>query len=224
MTRRVQRLAAGLATAGIVVTAGALSTATAQPPPQVKVTVQFGRSGAQSRDSVQGAGGVIVTERGRVRPRGPIAAESTQTSVRQSTGIFTLVQDGGESTLTVATQVPYAQVQFFHDYASGAGYLASGVVFREVGTSLKVHATVLPGRQIRVRLTPSISWLAADGSGAIEFADAATELVVPSGQPVVLGGATSQTHAVTRQILGMAVDDSTSETTVVLTAVALGGR
>ncbi len=223
MTTRVPRRAA-VVLLGLVVAAAALSTAAAQPPQQVKVTVQFSRSGAQSRDSVQGAGGVIVTERGRVRPRGQVAAESAQTKVRQSTGIFTLVQDGGESTLTVATQVPYAQVQYFREYASGAGYLATGVVFREVGTSLKVRAAVLAGGRIRVRLTPSISWLAADGSGAIEFAEAATELVVASGQPVVLGGATSQTHAVTRQILGLGASDTASETTVTLTALALGAR
>ena len=57
-----------------------------------------------------------------------------------------------------------------------------------------------------------------DGSGTIEFTEASTELVVPSGRPVVLGGATTQMHEVTRQILGFRQSQAGSETTVVLIA------
>lgn len=118
----------------------------------------------------------------------------------------------------MATQVPYPQVAFYRDYATGAGYLASGIAFKDVGTSLKVRATVLPGNQVRVRLTPMISYFSADGSGTIEFAEAATELVVASGRPVVLGGATAKTHEVTRRILGFRERQAGSGTTILLTA------
>jgi type II secretory pathway component GspD/PulD (secretin) len=94
------------------------------------------------------------------------------------------------------------------------------MAFREVGTSLKVQASLVAGNQIRVRLTPRISYVAADGSGAIEFTEAATELVVPSGRPVVLGGSTSETHTVLRQLLGVGRELGVTETTVVLTATA----
>lgn len=192
----------------------------AQSLRMVRVDVQFQHAATQTDEGVQGGGGVIITERGAVRPRGRIGAGSTQTRTRQSTGIFTLVQDGGESTLTVATQVPYAQVAFYRDYATGAGHVVRGAVFREVGTSLKVRASLLPGHQVRVRLTPRISWLSADGSGAIELTEAATELIVASGQPVVIGGSTTQTHAVTREILGIGAREGSSATTVILTATA----
>jgi hypothetical protein len=184
----------------------------------VKVAVEFRQTGTQSQDAVAGGGRVIITEKGSVRPKGGMAADSRQTRVTSSTGIFTLVRDGGEATLQVATQVPYPQVAFFRDYATGAGYVATGVAFKDVGTSLKVRAAILPGNQVRVSLTPMISHFSADGSGTIEFTEAATELVVPSGRPVVLGGATTQMHAVTRQILGFRQSQAGSETTVVLIA------
>lgn len=184
----------------------------------VKVAVEFRQVGTQSREAVQGGGRVIITEKGSVRPKGSAAADSRQTRVTSSTGIFTLVRDGGESTLSVATQVPYPQVAFFKDYATGAGYVATGVAFKDVGTSLKVRATILPGNQVRVSLTPMISHFSPDGSGTIEFTEAATELVIPSGRPVVLGGATTQMHEVTRQILGFRLGQRGSETTVVLIA------
>lgn len=212
-------LAARLALVLTLVGAAALPLAAGgQSPRMVRVDVQFQQMEIQRGEGVQGRGGVIITERGSVRPRGRIGAGSTDTRTRHSTGIFTLVQDGGESTLTLATQVPYSQLGFYRDYATGAGHLVRGTVFREVGTSLKVRANLLPGNQVRVRLTPSISWLSADGSGAIEFTEAATEVIVASGQPLVIGGATTQTHAVTREILGIGAREGSSATTVSLTA------
>jgi hypothetical protein len=204
----------------LVAVAAATLPADAQTPRQIRVDVQFRQTGTQSRDAAGAGGRVIITERGNVRPRGAAGAGSTETRVQSSTGVFTLVQDGGESTLTVATQVPYQQIAFYRDYATGAGYVAAGVAFRDVGTALKVRASLLPDDRIRVRLTPTISYFSADGSGTIEFTEATTDVIVPNGRPVILAGSTTDTHAVTRQILGIAREQSTSDTTVVLTATA----
>ena len=204
-----------LAAAGV-----AAAPAAGQTPRQIRVDVQFRQTATQSRNTAGAAGGVIVSPRGGLRPRGGVGAGSTETRVQQSTGIFTLVQDGGESILTVASQVPYPQVSFYRDYASGAGYIASGVAFRDVGTALKVRASLLPGDRIRVRLTPTISYFSADGSGTIEFTEATTDVIVPNGHAVLLAGSSTDTHAITRQILGLAREQSTSETTVVLTATS----
>src|SRR5438309_11839498 len=190
----------------------------AQSGKQVKVAFDFRQSSTQNRDAVDGSGGVIITDRGGARSSGRLGVDSTQRRVQTSTGIFTIVQDGGESTMLVASQVPYPQVTFYRDYLTGAGYVVSGVQFKDVGTSLKVGVTVLPGNQVRIRLTPTISWFSADRSGVIEASEASTTLVVPSGQPVVLGGATTQTHELTRRILGYRASESGSETTMVLTA------
>jgi len=194
--------------------------AAAQSPRQIRVAVEFRQASQTSRDAVQGSGGVIITERGQARPQTGVGVESSQRRVQRSSGVFTLVQDGGESLMTVATQVPYQQAVFYRDYASGSGLLASGVSFQEVGTSLRVRASLLAGNQVRVRLTPRISYLAADGSGTIDFTQAATELVVPSGRPVVLGGATSDIHSVLREILGLTRGRTVDESTILLTATA----
>ena len=194
--------------------------AAGQSSRQIRVSVEFRQTSEQSRGAVQGGGGVIITERGSVQPRAGVGAESTQRRVQRSTGIFTLIQDGGESVMTVATQLPYPQITFYRDYATGIGYLAGGVSFQEVGTSLKVRASLVAGNQVRVRLIPRISYIAADGSGAIDFMEAATEVVVPSGRPIPLGGATSDLHSVMRQILGFARERTSGESTVLLTATA----
>jgi hypothetical protein len=202
----------------LILFGGSLAGADAQSGRQVTVSFEFRQSSTQNRDAVDGSGRVIITDRSGARSSGRVGVDSTQRRVQTSTAIFTIVQDGGESTLLVASQVPYPQVAYYHDYLSGAGYVASGLQFRNVGTSLKVSAAILPGNQVKVRLTPTISWFSADRSGAIEVHEASTEFVVPSGRPVVLGGTMTQTHDLTRRILGYRAGETTAETALAMTA------
>src|SRR2546425_326866 len=75
--------------------------------------------------------------------------------------------------------------------------------------------------QGRGRVTPTISWFADDRSGVTEVNEASTELIVPNGRPIVIGGATAQLSELTRQILGFAASQSGSETLMTLTATVL---
>jgi type II secretory pathway component GspD/PulD (secretin) len=184
----------------------------------VKVTVDLQQSGTQSEEDVRGTGGVIITRRGFVQPSARLRAQDAHTSVQRSAGIFTLVGSGSESILTVATKVPYRDVVYYRDYATGRGYVATGVAFHEVGASLKVNATIIDARQIRVRLTPRISYFSPDRAGAVDLTEAATELVVTNGEPVSLGGVSTQLHEVTWHILGFGERRSTEETAITLTA------
>ena len=184
---------------------------------QVKVLVESQQFGTQNQEAVQGSGSVII-RRGNVQPSGRVTAGDRRTTVQRSTGIFTLVLDGGESILSVATTVPHNQVAYYYNYAAGGGYIQRQLIFTDVGTSLRVSASLLADNQIRVRLTPRISYFSAERSGAIDFTEATTELIVPSGQPVSLGGSTNNMHEITRQILGYRDRSSSSETNLVLTA------
>jgi hypothetical protein len=195
--------------------------APAQSGTTVRVSLDAQQSGAQSREGLRGSGRVVIPERGGTRPSGKVGVESSERRVTQTTGIFTLVQDGGESTLVVASSVPYQQAVFYRDWLTRAGMLASSVQWRDVGTSLKVRATVLPRKQVRVRVTPALSWFSAEAAGVIEVAQAAVELVVTSGQPVQIGGARTTLHELTREILGVGRRESTSETRLTLTATVL---
>jgi hypothetical protein len=189
----------------------------AQSRRNIKVVLETKQTGTSNQETVQGSGGVII-RRGGAQPSGRVTAGDKQTTVQRSTGIFTLVQDGGESILSVATRVPQNQVGFYRDYASGIGYIDRQIIFTEVGTSLRVSASALADGQMRVRLTPRISYFSGERSGAIDFTEATTELIVPDGQPVSLGGSTSRINEVTRQILGYSERSSSSETNLVITA------
>jgi type II secretory pathway component GspD/PulD (secretin) len=189
----------------------------AQSRRHIKIVLQSQETGSISGETVQGSGGVVV-RRGNVQPSGRITANQRQTTVQRSSGIFTLVLDGGESILSVATRVPQTQIAYYHNYAAGIGYIERYIVFNDVGTSLRVSAATLPDGQIQLRLTPRISYFSAERRGAIDFTEATTELIVPNGQAVSLGGSTSSVHEITRQILGYSDRASSRETNLVVTA------
>jgi type II/III secretion system protein len=183
----------------------------------IKVGVDAQQSEQLGDQSVQGSSAVIV-RRGTVNPSGRISANERQTTVQRRNGIFTLVRDGSESILTVATRVPQSQVSYYYNYAIGAGYLERRIVFNDVGTSLRVNASIVADGQVRLRLTPRISYFAVDRPGAIDFTEAATELIVPNGEPVSLGGASGSVHELTRQILGYRDRTTSNETQLTVTA------
>jgi hypothetical protein len=183
----------------------------------IKVLLETKQSGTSNQEALQGSGGVVI-RRGTVQPSGRITANERQTTVQRSSGIFTLVLDGSESILAVATRVPQRQIAYYHDYAAGIGYVERRIIFNDVGTSLRVGAATLSDGQIQLRLTPRISYFSAERPGAIEFTEAATELIVPNGRPVSLGGSTTSLHEMTRQILGYRDRTSSNETSLVVTA------
>ena len=194
-----------------------VSSSHAQTHRHIKVVLDSVQNENLNREALQGSGSVVI-RRGTVNPSGRIIANERQTTVQRKSGIFTLVLDGSESILTVATRVPQTQASYIYNYALGAGYIQRQIVFNDVGTSLRVHATMLPDRQIRLRLTPRISYFSVERPGAIDFTEAATELIVPNGQPVSLGGATSNVHELTREILGYRERTSNSESNLTVTA------
>ena len=193
----------------------------AQSARQVKVVLEVKQQAQAARQGAQGRGAVIVEERRgdpRVRGRGGLAVEESTTRVTRSSGLFTVVQDGGTGTIMVAQDVPSPQIAYFYDYATGKGYVGQGMAWQRVGTALTVRPVILPGNQVRVSLTPVISYVTSSGGGTIEVVEAATEVIVPSGGRMQIGGSTGSLHAVTRQVLGYRSQTSSDETALTLSA------
>jgi hypothetical protein len=211
-----------LASTGLVASDGGRPAAHAESTRQVKVLLEFQQQTRGSRQGVQGQGGVIVEQRRsgdpRVRGRGGLAVEDTTTRVTRSSGLFTVVQDGGAGSILVAQDVPTPQLAYYYDYATGKGYVAQGVAWQRVGTALSVRPVILPGNQIRVTLTPVISYFTAAGGGTIEIVEAATQLIVPNGGRMQFAGGTGSLHAITRQVLGYRAEQSSQDTALTVTA------
>ena len=205
----------------VLVALGVAAPVAAQSGRNVKVLLEFKQQTQASRQGVQGQGGIVVDERRgdpRVRGRGGLAVEDTTTRVTRSSGLFTVVQDGGAGSIMVAQDVPYQQMAYYYDYATGKGHVAQGVAWQRVGTALAVRPVILPGNKVRVTLTPVIIYFTPGDGGTIEIMEAASELIVPSGGRMQIGGNTGSLNAMTRQIIGFSSQQSSQETGLTLTA------
>ena len=60
-----------------------------------------------------------------------------------------------------------------------------------------------------------------EGAGSIDFNEAVTDVIVPNGRAMRIGGATRGINQVTRQILGYSQQQSSSESSFILTATIL---
>ncbi|HME59842.1 MAG TPA: hypothetical protein VKH62_01185 [Candidatus Binatia bacterium] len=189
----------------------------AQTRRNIKVLLETRQTGTSNQEALQGSGSVII-RRGTVQPSGRITGTDRQTTVHRSNGIFTLVLDGAESILTIATRVPQAEVGYYYNHALGVRAIEQRIVFTDVGTSLRVSAATLADGKIQLCLIPRISYFSSERPGVIDFTEAATELVVPNGQPVSLGGSTANLHEITRQILGYLNRARTDEISLLVTA------
>jgi hypothetical protein len=211
-----------LVSAGLGVSDAGGPGALAQSNRQVKVVLEFQQQAQGSRQGVQGQGNVIVEQRRtgdpRVRGRGGLVVEDTTTRITRSSGLFTVVLDGGAGSIMMADDVPTPQLAYYYDYATGKGYVAQGVAWQRVGTALAVRPVILRGNQIRVTLTPVISYFTPAGGGTIEVVEAATQLIVPNGGRIQFGGSTGSLHAVTRQVLGYRNEQSSQDTALTVSA------
>jgi hypothetical protein len=204
-------LAAGLQILVVALAEG--QTGLIPPPGNVKVTVEFRQVG----QSLQGGTIVQGGPRG-ARGSAQVQVQETQRLTRRSVGSFLLIQDGGEGSITVADQV--AEFAWLYQYALGRNYITPAVVFRQVGTSFVVRPAVLPNRRIRLRITPQLSYRSDTDAGTIELVEASTEVVVPSGQPITIGGSEGGAEVVRQFLLGYERANRASQVSIVLTAEA----
>ncbi|MCX5735604.1 MAG: hypothetical protein NTW68_14960 [candidate division NC10 bacterium] len=193
------------------------------PPGSVKVSVEFRRIGQRTQGGADlrgtGPGGTIV----QVSPQGvrgsaQLRVQESQQRVRQTAGSFLFIQDGAEGRLAVLDQS--LEIVWFQQYAARHSYITAGVVLREVGTAFLVRPTILPNRQIRLKITPHLSYRTEEGEGAIEMVDASTEVVVQSGQPVTIGGSDRDGEVVRQFLLGYERVNHTGQVSIILTAEA----
>lgn len=225
MRKSAMRLAEwGLALGPILLGAAwALAQTSLIPPPpgHVKVTVEFRQAGQSTQGGavVQGTGseGTII----QAGPRGITGtvrgqAGETQRITRRSTGSFLLIQDGAEGSLALTDQQP--EVAWFYQYARGRNYITPAVIFRQVGTAFIVRPTILPNRRIRLRITPQLAYRSDTDAGTIELVEASTEVVMPSGQPMAIGGSESSGEVVRQFLLGYERVHRTNQVSIVLTA------
>jgi len=108
------------------------------------------------------------------------------TRFKSKTQQFITTLEGHEGTIFVGKRIP--EVMPLHRYLVEHGYIEDVVVFRDVGTKLKVLPRIR-GNMIEIEVTPEISYQTADDTRnqVIRIQHLSSTVMVPNGQTIQLG-------------------------------------
>ena len=166
--------------------------------PQVWITI------AQSASNPYSSGGLLQNTQG-------------QQNVNSSQQL--LVMSGEKGSVTVGEDIP--QVQPFWNFANGLGMVDAGVVFQRVSTGFSVEPTVI-GQNVRLRLTPWMSYQSAKGPGRIEFTEGSTQVTMKNGETLTVaagGTSTSNQSSAFGLILGFGNQQSSTNNQLIVTTL-----
>jgi hypothetical protein len=157
---------------------------------RIVVTGTSERTARQQGVEASGAGrvGNVRIGGGRFPPESGVAVRGTasRSRSRDETRQELLVMSGGRGEIVVAREIPYAD--WFQVWGQGHGLWQPGIQWKEVGARMLVEPVIVTDDTLRVRLTPSFSYLLDGRSLTTAVTQLSTEVMAREGQEIDLGG------------------------------------
>lgn len=174
----------------------------------IRVTVTFRWQATSDRTGV-----ALRPRGGSVSVGGELTRSDSNTTARQDL----LVLSGGQASLRIADEVPYAD--WFWTWGVGHGLWVEGVRWRDVASGMEVAPVALPGRRIRVRLTPYFEYMLDSRRQVTRVHSLSTEVVANDGEDITLGGVPAQdTEFRARFLIGYDRARATSQASITMRA------
>jgi len=172
-----------------------------RPIEQVRIHVRFHTTRADHERTMEARGRVsnddlTVTTGGRQKDGADISIEDRRRRQKSDSEAFVVVMSGSPAFIRAGQEIPYRQSSpFFRHHAPRDGTVA----WQTVESGFEVTPTVA-GDSVNLKIVPRIAY--DDRQDAvIRFFGAQTELMVPIGQWVEIGGAAGQENEVVKEIL-----------------------
>ena len=183
-----------------------------RPVEQVRIHVRF-HTARENRDSQVSARGRIsndnvgVSVGGRRKDGIDISVSDREDRQNSDTEFFVVAMSGSPAFIRAGKEIPYnSDATFFRRYAPGGT-----VTWQSVQSGFEVTPTIA-GDKVHLKIVPRIAY--DDRQDAvIRFFGAQTELAVPLGSWVEIGGTTNQNNQIIREILSLSKnrgEDTTS--------------
>ncbi|CAB5129178.1 hypothetical protein D3OALGA1CA_3120 [Olavius algarvensis associated proteobacterium Delta 3] len=173
-----------------------------QAPAQVRIEVRFG----EITEEMERAGNVTgkISGEGWEISKGDAPKDGVQISldeqrrkIDRSSGYTLLVQSGTPGYLRVGKDIPYREN--WNDLCQKYGGCGGdGIRYKRVETGMDVNPRIV-GEKVILEITPRISDVSS--KGVIRFAGASTQITLPLGEWVTIGGSDETANAALQAIL-----------------------
>ena len=172
-----------------------------RPVEQVRIHVRFNTRAADHERTIEARGRVSsddlsVAAGGRHEDGLDIAVANRQRRQTGNSEAYVVAMSGSPAFIRAGQQIPYHRSSpFFRRHAPGD----RTVVWQNAESGFEVIPTVI-GNNVHLKIIPRITYDERQ-DGVIRFFGAQTELTVPIGQWVEIGGAAAQENDVIQEIL-----------------------
>ena len=187
-----------------------------RPVEQVRIHIRFHKMG-EDKDSEVSAHGRISNDNvsvaigGKKKDGGDISLEERARRQKNDSEFFVVAMSGSPAYIRAGEEIPYHQNSaFFRRYAPGGGT----VTWQTVESGFEVTPT-LAGDNAHLKIVPRIAYDDRK-DGVIRFFGAQTELTVPLGRWVEIGGTTDQKNEIIREIISLSTSGGNSSTSMSL--------
>lgn len=184
-----------------------------QPVKRVRIRLKFNEDQAAREQSLSVTGrvsdgqwGVTVGEKNKEGV--DVQVRDAKGSGREANEYIVHTTSGSTAFILTGKEIPYRER--WGRYCQGDAACPDSVSFQKVDTGMEVKAIIVDDRA-NVEITPRLSHFRADDRGGIvRFSAAATQLSVPLGQWVTIGGIDKKSSGTFREIIGGGRDNQQS--------------
>jgi hypothetical protein len=155
---------------------------------RIQITSQSPQSIVSNGYNVSGQAraGNVTIQNGRSGPV-RVQAHAIEREDNLNASLQLLVMSGGKGYINISEEVP--DVAWFITWGQPYGlFVTEHVQWRDIGAQMLVEPFALQNDMIRVRLTPSFSYLLNNEHHTIEVQQLSTEVIVANGAEIDLGG------------------------------------
>jgi len=143
-----------------------------------------------------------------------IRISDTTGQSRQASEYSVQTTSGGTAYILTGKEIPYRAT--WRRYCQGDAACPDSVSYQKADSGMEVKAIIV-GDRANVEITPRLSYLEPNGrQGVVRYSAAATQLSVPLGQWVTIGGSDKKSSEVFREIIGGGSDSRQSSFSIMM--------
>jgi len=176
-----------------------------QPVKRVRIRLRFNEDQSSREQSLSVTGGASDGQWGlsvgeKNKEGVDVRISDSKGSGRQANEYIVHATSGSSAFILTGKEIPYRES--WGRYCQGDAACPDSVSFQKVDTGMEVKA-IIAGDRANIEITPRLSHFRPNERGGIvRFSAAATQLTVPLGQWVTIGGVDKNSSGAFREIIG----------------------